>query len=188
MEQVIDISKKYSLDEYIQIDKRGPDRHEYFDGKLIAMPGESILHNTICLELATVLNNILKKSGYTICIEDVKVNIEGENKYVYPDIVVMKAQPSADVPYKDYIIYYPLLIAEILSDSTRKYDLTDKFILYQKSSTLRYYLAIEPEKHLVIFYEKNETDEWEAKTFTLLNEIIQLPYLNASIGLADIYS
>lgn len=188
MEQVIDISKNYSLDEYIQIDQKGPDRHEYFDGKLIAMPGESILHNTICLQLATVLKTMLKQSDYTICIEDVKLKIEGEDKYVYPDITVMGEQPSADLPHKDYIIYSPLLIAEILSDSTRKSDLTDKFILYQKSSTLRYYLAVEQGKHLVIFYEKDEADEWLAKTFTALDEIIQLPYLNISIGLTDIYS
>lgn len=116
-----------------------------------------------------------------------KVNIEGENKYVYPDITVIKQQPLGEVPFKDYIIYQPLLIVEVLSDSTRKHDLTDKFILYQKISSLQYYLAIEPEKQVVFFFEKNEENEWIAKTFNQLSEVIALPRLNAQISLADIY-
>ncbi|MGI8950650.1 MAG: Uma2 family endonuclease [Chitinophagaceae bacterium] len=187
MEQIIDISKTYTLDEYIKIDEIGDERHEYFDGKLITMPGESLYHNQLCFGLAMLLHTLLKVTGYQIFVESVKLNIEGEKKYVYPDITIIKNQPEENLPYKDYIIYEPLLIVEILSDSTRKYDLTDKFILYQKSSTLQYYLAVESEKPLVIFYEKNNKAEWVAKTFTASDEIISLPKLNATISLKDIY-
>jgi Uma2 family endonuclease len=131
---------------------------------------------------------LFAKAGFEIFVENVKVNIEGEGIYVYPDIIVIKEQPQADLPHKDYIIYSPLLIVEVLSDSTRKYDLADKFIQYQKISSLQYYLAVEPQKHLVIFYERDETNTWIAKTHTEMTEIIQLPKLNASVTLADIYS
>jgi len=75
----------------------------------------------------------------------------------------------------------------VLSDSTRKYDLTDKFIQYQKISSLQYYLAVEPQKQLVIFYEKDGTNNWLAKTYTALDETVQLPKLDASFALSDIY-
>lgn len=186
MQGVADISKIYSLPEYIKLDEKGPDRHEYYDGKLVPMPGESLLHNQICIALLMLLKQGLD-SDCKIYLESVKVNIEGQNKYVYPDLTVIKQQPSEDLPYKDYIIYQPLLIAEVLSDSTRKHDLTDKFILYQKISSLQYYLAVEPEKRVVFFFEKNDEGEWIAKTFTEPSETIFLPRLNAQLSLADIY-
>ncbi len=186
-QKTLDISKTYTLDEYIKMDETGPERHEFYNGKLIPMPGESILHNDICLHLYTLLKQALKNKRYRINVESVKVNIEGEKKYVYPDIAIFHEQPERDLPYKDYIIYQPILIAEILSDSTRKYDSTDKFILYQKISSLRYYLLVEPEKHLVIFYEKDNTSNWLSKPFTELNEVISLPLFDAQFSLADIY-
>jgi Uma2 family endonuclease len=186
MQQVADNSKVYTLDEYIRLDEKGPDKHEFFDGKLIVMPGESLLHNQICISLLFILKSLLQQP-FRVYIESVKVNIEGENKYVYPDIAVIAQQPERDLPYKDYIIYEPLLVAEVLSDSTRKYDLTDKFILYQKISSLRYYLAVEPEKQLVLFYEKTAEGEWTAKAFTGIEDNINLPSLGGQIRLGDIY-
>lgn len=187
MIQQADISKKYTLDEYIKIDETGTQRHEYYYGKLLPMPGETLIHNEICIQILMLMRSLLSANGYKVYIESVKVNIEGEEIYVYPDITVMKEQPKANLPKKEYIIYQPLLIAEVLSDSTRKYDLTDKLIQYQKISTLQYYLAVEPEKFVVIFYEKEANGNWNAKTYTELNEAINLPLLNTIITLGDIY-
>ncbi len=188
MQHTIEKDKVYSLEEYIKLDEKGTIRHEFFKGKLIPMPGESLLHNSICLLIYRLLFQSLPLNLFKIYVESVKVKIEGEDKYVYPDITVIKNQSSKDLPHKDYIIYEPLVIAEVLSDSTRKYDLTDKFILYQKISSLKYYLAIEPEKKLAFFFEKNEEGEWSAKTFTELTEAISLPIFQTQITLADIYA
>ncbi len=187
MQKVIETDKVYSIDEYIQLDETGTVRHEYYDGKLIAMPGESLLHNKICINLLISFKRALQ-SVFEVYIESVKVKIEGEEKYVYPDITVTKNQSLKDHPHADYIIYEPLLIAEVLSESTGKHDLTDKFILYQKISTLHYYVAVEPEKQLVLFYEKNDEGEWMTKTYTELDEEIELKALNVSIKLQSIYS
>ncbi len=151
------------------------------------MPGETLLHNKLVVVITLLLHNLLKAYGYEVYVECVKVNIEGENKYVYPDVTLIKEQPEKELLYKDYIIYQPSLIAEVLSDSTRKHDLTDKFILYQKISSLQYYLTVEPEKHLIHVFEKTSEGEWIAKTFTELNEVISFPLFNVQFSLADIY-
>ncbi len=186
MQQVnVEAGKKYSLEEYIKIDEEGTVRHEYYNGKLFEMPGASILHNNICLQLHFTLRSLLKLKGYQVNVESVKVKIENEEIYLYPDVLVTGEKLQTT---NDYVVYQPILLAEVLSDSTRKYDSTDKFILYQKISSLRYYMLIEPEKHVVIFYEKDDAFEWSAKTYTELTEVISLSKLQAEFTLADIYS
>jgi Uma2 family endonuclease len=188
MQKATDIEKNYSLEEYIKLDETGTIRHEFYRGKLFAMPGETLLHDEICIRLLMFLMTALQPKGWKTYIESVKVKIEGEEIYLYPDIVVMNPTDEAAKTPNNYIIHQPALIAEILSDSTRKYDSTDKFIQYQKISSLRYYLLVEPEKHVVIFYEKEESGEWLAKTFTDMEEVILLPFFQTQLTMAAIYS
>ncbi len=188
MQQITDTPKVYSLEEYIKMDEAGTLRHEFYNGKLFAMPGETLLHNEVCTRLLMLLTNALKSKGWKIYIESVKVQIENEEIYLYPDIVVMNPEQETETSYRNYIIRKPSLIAEVLSDSTRKYDSTDKFIQYQKISSLKYYLLVEPEKQVVIFYEKDDNKEWSAKTYTELTEMIALPFFETELALAGIYS
>ncbi|MDB5247642.1 MAG: Uma2 family endonuclease [Segetibacter sp.] len=76
--------------------------------------------------------------------------------YLYPDIVVTNPSNEVVKEYGNYIIHQPTLIAEVLSDSTRKCGSADNFIQYQKKSSLRYYLSVEPEMHLIIFCQKDD--------------------------------
>lgn len=176
---------KYTFEDYFKLEETSEVKHEFYYGKLFEMPGAPILHNNICLKIFFILYNQLKSKGFQVNVENVKVKIENEDIYVYPDVLVTEEHFET---MKDYVVHQPILIAEVLSDSTRKYDSTDKFIQYQKISTLRYYLLVEPEKHVVIFYEKDDTGEWTAKTYTELDEMISLPALQAQVTLAHIYA
>jgi Uma2 family endonuclease len=86
-----------------------------------------------------------------------------------------------------YYTTEPVLLVEILSEATWKFDLTDKFIQYQKIPALLYYFCVEPEQQVIFFYYKNETGEWLAETFTKDESIINLPALNISFRLKDLY-
>jgi Uma2 family endonuclease len=176
---------RYKLEDYLKLEEAGEVKHEFYYGKLFEMPGAAVLHNNICLKIFLSLYNRLNVFGFQVNVENVKVKIENEEIYLYPDVLVTKESFKT---MKDYIVHQPVLIAEILSDSTRKYDSTDKFIQYQKISSLRYYLLVEPEKHVIIFYEKDENGEWSGKTFTDMDEVIALPFFETQLTLADIYS
>ena len=76
-QQTVDISKKYSLDEYIQIDENAMQRHEYHYGKLAPMPGDTLLENEMCLNVFMILHTSMAKWGFKIFVEKVKVKIEG---------------------------------------------------------------------------------------------------------------
>ena len=81
----------------------------------------------------------------------------GEGYYTYPDVFVT-GHPD-DLQNK-YIKQFPVLIVEVLSDSIRKYDSIDKFIQYQKITTLEYYLSVEPEIMYVNCCRKNNAGKY----------------------------
>ena len=113
-----------------------------------------------------------------------KVKIEKENQFYYPDIFITK---EAQTDENKYVQFEPELIAEVLSESTRAKDLVDKFIQYRKIKTLDYYLLVEPEKYLVLYNFKNDQGEWDMISYTNADETIGLPKLNISISMKDIY-
>lgn len=187
MKEATESSKSLTVEDYILLEEQGQIRHEYYHGKLFATPGETLLHNEICIKVLFLLRSALSGSTWKIYMESVKVKVENEDIYLYPDIVVMEENTAATL-YKEYVIYNPTLIVEVLSDSTRKYDYTDKFILYQKISTLCYYLLVEPTKQVVMLYEKDAEGTWTAKTYTELSEVIILQQLGIEVSLNDIYA
>ncbi len=168
---------------YIQHELQSKDKHEYINGKLITKHGESDLNNEIAMNVAFIPRQLLKQKGYSIYIEGVKVKIPDEPKYYYPDVFATREVRGNE---KQYIKYEPEIIVEVLSETTRKYDMVDKFINYQKIPSLLYYLLTEPEQTLVqLFYKTN--NDWEVLSFTNLNDIIDMPLLNIKVLVKDIY-
>jgi len=170
-----------SAEAYLAFEEKSELRHEYYLENLIEMAGSSKLHNQIVFFLTLLFRQGLLHEAFDISSEQVKAFIKSENIFFYPDVMV--AFPEDNPFYNSQ----PILIAEVLSESTRKFDMVDKFIQYQKLVTLQYYLLVEPDKQMVIIYKKTEENEWEASSFASIADIIELPKLNISIALKDIY-
>ena len=148
------------------------------------MSGASREHHFICQNILLALLYSTKPLGFNVFIENMKVKIQNENQYYYPDIFITR-EPETDE--NKYVQFEPELIVEVLSETTRAKDMVDKFIQYRKINSLNYYLIVEPEKYLVLCNFKDEKGEWDMVSYTQPDEIIQLPKLNISLSLADIY-
>jgi len=171
-------------EEYIQFELNSDIRHEYVNGKLIDIPGESIYNNKVALILVFIFMKYLKEHGYHCYMEGVKLKLF-EEKYFYPDVFVTK---EAEAEGSKFIRYHPEIIVEVLSQRTRKHDAVDKFIDYQKFQSLKYYLLAEPEFPLITLFYKGEDGEWEMQSFTDKNAVIPLPLFNFSLSLEEVYS
>lgn len=177
--------KKLSEKEYILFELQSQVKHEYINGKLIDMPGESDLHNQLALSCCILLKRLLKDKGYSFFIEGVKVKLPDENKYFYPDVFITKEPLSNGTIY---IKEQPELIVEVLSESTRKYDTVDKFINYQRFDSLQYYILVEPETVFISIFSRIENDDWNLITYSKETDIIQLPKFGISFTAKEIYS
>ena len=166
------------------MEESGGVRHEFINGNLIEMSGSSRDHHFICQNILLALLYSTKPLGFNVFIENMKIKIPNESQYYYPDIFITKEKQTDE---NKYVQFEPELIVEVLSETTRVKDMTDKFIQYRKIETLDYYLLVEPEKFLVLLNFKNEKKEWEMISFTQKEEVISLPKLNISLKIADIY-
>jgi Uma2 family endonuclease len=177
--------KILSEEEYMRFELQSDIKHEYVNGKLIDMPGESDLNNQIAVNCCVLLKMLLRNKGYSFFVEGVKVKVPGESKYYYPDVFITK-EPLSNGSV--YIKEKPELIIEVLSDSTRKYDTVDKFINYQQFSSLQYYLLVEPETVLISVFSRNDDDDWNLDTYSKSGDIINLPKLDISFEAGEIYT
>ena len=180
MKRVITNIQFTSDEEYFLYEEKSELRHELINGNLYEMSSISILHNNIVLQFILVLNQLLNKDNYAITFESFKVRTPDGN-YFYPDVMVCEKST------KKYFAENPVLIVEVLSESTRKFDLVDKFIQYQKLDSLQYYLCVEPEQQMIMFYYKAEDGEWMTDVYTGDNDTIELKQLQLSFVLKDIY-
>lgn len=180
--KIVEAGKKFESDEEYFLCEEGSElKHELINGNLYEMNGSSIYYNKLERHIANLIEKLLKQNEFEVLIEGFKVRTPNEN-FFYPDVIVCTNN------FKRYYTTEPVLLVEVLSETTRKYDLTDKFIQYQKIDSLKYYLCVEPKQQVIFFYFKNENGEWLAETFTKDKSVIDLPALNISFSVKDAYS
>jgi Uma2 family endonuclease len=173
--------KKYSVEEYFELEKTSEIRHEFINGELIAMPGESKKANEIAGNIYVSLRNSFKKRALKVYNHDVRLMLEN-NRYRYPDIAVAPTIDDED----SHAITQPVLIVEVFSENSVKTDTVDKLREYSILPTLQYYLIVSQEEPFVEVYAKN-ADKWEFRYYTDLQESIELTALDASLLMGDIF-
>jgi len=173
----------YSPSQYFEIDTHSKKKYEYFFGEIIAMAGDSLRHNALCINTVFVFKNKMKDTNCGIFMSDVKLQVIENEMYVYPDIVITCSEEDLG---EENMIHSPSLIVEVLSKSTAAFDLNEKLKYYLKIPSLFYYLTIEQKKVGVILHTKT-TNGWNARLYEDLSEVIELPLLNMEIAVAEIY-
>jgi Uma2 family endonuclease len=116
----------YSPEEYFKLEETAEFKHEYRDGDIIPMSGGTTNHNQIIVNLCAHLYFALRKQNYRVFTSDVRLWMAEHRLYTYPDLMVIKG----DVIYHENrtdTVLNPLVIIEILSESTGSYDRGDKF-------------------------------------------------------------
>jgi Uma2 family endonuclease len=180
--------KLYSLREYLDRESRSVNKHEFHNGKIITMAGGKFGHNEIATNFVTSLKWAVKPlpTKFRVINSDQKIFIKAINKAVYPDALVVCEAPEYWEDREDLIVN-PLLIVEVLSKSTRDFDKSGKFMLYQTLPSFREYVLVEQNLPSVEAWFRTDEMTWNKKIQEDLAGSIALRSLGVSISLADIY-
>ena len=179
---VVEVEKLYTVDEYFELEKYSNIRHEFYYGKLIAMPGESKNANEIAQNCAFTFRTELRQRGFRIFIQDVRTVVKGNKIYRYPDVVVADEKGDADT----HNIRKPRILVEVISETSKYRDRVTKLQEYSKLPSLEYYIVVDQDTVNVEVYSRKAND-WAYQLLENLTDVIDLSALGMSLPLATIY-
>jgi Uma2 family endonuclease len=180
------LKEYWTVEDYLNFEKTSPIRHEYIDGEIYAMVGESKNHNRIAADLFTTLNQHLSGGRCEPFIENIKLRVRPALFY-YPDVIV-SCDLTSDVEDDDYVIDDPLLIVEVLSKSTARTDRIEKLREYQNLPNLKEYVIISQYSVQVEVYgHKQAGEDWSRQVYTDLQSKVHFDSIGLSVNLSDIY-
>ena len=178
--------KYFTAEEYLALEEAAEYKSEYYQGEIFAMAGASFNHNSVVINLGSELHLALKNSPCRTFVSDLRVWVEAVELFTYPDLLVVCGEPEFYKNRNDTIIN-PVMIVEVLSDSTKSYDRGKKFEFYRSIPTLQEYILIDQYKiHVEQFYLDAEK-KWGLLEFNRLSDILKLAKIDFQISLQDIY-
>jgi Uma2 family endonuclease len=178
--------RRYSLEEYFELERTSEERWEYFDGEIFCMSGVSANHSRIEGNTITALNIRLGDRGCTAFTADMRIKVPAAPPYRYADVSVLWDEPVLDKIGGVDALTNPVVIVEILSPSTEAYDRGDKFTWYKSIPSLREYVLVAQHRPHVTHYVK-EAEEWKYEELNELESELALPSVGCVLALSDVY-
>lgn len=184
---------RFTMAEYLTFERAAEERHEYLDGLIYDMAGESEAHGMIAMNLSIALGTQLRGSGCRVFSKDMKVQCgpyqahSSRGLYAYPDVLVVCGERRFHDAARD-VLLNPVLIAEILSPSTANYDRGEKFERYAANLPgLQDYLLVHQDRPYIDHYRRTAPQAWDLTKIEELYGDLLLQDLGCRIALADIY-
>ena len=153
--------KFITLEAYFQAEEKSLTKNEYHNGIIIPMAGAKLRHNQLAHKTAYLIEAFCeeKELERIVSNSDTKIRIEDFNKVVYPDAVVICAPPQYFKGREDTITN-PLIVVEVLSTSTQKFDRTTKFEMYRSLPSFKEYVLVYQDLRRVAVWTKQNDGSW----------------------------
>lgn len=178
--------RKYTIDEYLEIENAESEKHEYYQGELFAMSGAKMTHVKIVMNLSTVLKNKLKGKPCQPYGSDLRIHIPSNTLFTYPDISIICGEPETR-NNDEMNALNPTVIIEVLSPSTKSYDRGEKFRLYRDIPSLKEYVLIDSESIAVENWFVNTNGNWELHEIKDVHHALHLQSIEVTVPLEEVY-
>lgn len=172
--------KYITHEDYFAIEQQEDQRYEYIAGDIFAMAGGTESHALIGSNILIGLGNALRGKPCRVYGADMKLYINEHDKFCYPDVQVLCEKGTRHEKY----VENPVVVVEVLSDSTESYDRNKKFEHYRSIESLKYYLLVDQTCKHVELYEKESKDRW---IVTYPKEQLVLQDLDIALDIEEIY-
>ena len=174
-------------EEYLALDRQAEVKSEYYAGQIIAFAGASKRHNLIVANVLAGIHRQLVDRPCNVYPSDMRVRISKTGMYAYPDIVVTCGEEQFADESSD-ILLNPIVLIEVLSETTANYDRGDKFDQYRRIESLREYILVSQEPYRADQYVRQNDTQWLLTEFHRAEDVIRLSSINCELALGEIYA
>ncbi len=178
---ILPLEKKFCTpEEYLALEREAETKSEYFQGEIFAMAGDGLRHNLIIANLIYRVRLKLEGKPCYVFPSDIRVKVQKNGLYTYPDVTVTCAEPKLEDDRKDTLLN-PMVIIEVLSESTEKYDRGNKFRLYRDLESLQEY------EQRVEKFLRDPSGFWKFEDCSPENPIFRSESVGIELLLGEIY-
>lgn len=175
-----------SPDEYLRKERDALYKSEYFNGHVEAMAGASRKHARINLNIIGETYLYLKGKDCETFLSDLRIVSPHRESYTYPDMTIVCNEPKMEDEEEDSLTN-PVVIIEVLSKSTGKYDIGDKFLYYQTIPSLKEYILIDSTKRYAKTIRKQSNGEWKSDEVITCNGKVTIKTIGFTLSFDSIY-
>lgn len=176
----------FTPEEYLALERPSEIRHEFLDGTVYAMAGESPTHSAICFNLAAAIGIQLRGTNCRGFSPNMKVRAGEAGLYAYPDLAVACGETFFHDRHGD-VLLNPVVIFEVLSRSTQTYDRGEKFERYKAIETLRDYVPVSQDRALLEHHSRRPDGAWSRAELEGTDAALTLESINCRVALAEVY-
>ena len=177
---------KLMPEEYLEFERNSDMKHEYFNGEIFAMSGAKRNHNKITTNLSGLVWQHLKGKNCENYSSDMRVFVSETGLYTYPDLVVVCGEPE----FKDNVfdtLLNPVLLIEVLSESTESYDRGKKFQHYRSIESLQEYVLVAQDEARIEKYVKSGDGFWFFTESVGIDSGIEFSSIECQIALREVF-
>ena len=174
-----------TIAEYLAGEEDSTVKHEFLGGTVHAMAGATNQHNAIAISSIIALGSQLRGKACQPFNSDTKVRVEfsDHTRFYYPDAMVV-CHPN---PPAEHFQDRPVLLIEVLSDSTRRADLGEKRDAYLTIPSLKVLLFVEPDTPMVTLHRRKPEGGFAIEHHSGMDAVIPLPEIEGNLPLAALY-
>ena len=179
-------------EEYLTREREAFERHEWLDGIIYAMSGESPQHSLICSNVNAIFNLQLRGKPCAVYSPNMKVYSRLPNEtglkglFSYPDTTIVCGPALFHDKHRD-VLTNPRVVIEVLSTTTERYDRGKKFLRYQQNPSLTDYVLVAQGYASIEHYARQADDSWVYSSATALTASLSLGSVECDLPLAEVY-
>lgn len=171
-------------DEYLVRERLAETRSEFVNGQVYAMAGASPAHNTLTMNLGTLLNSQLRGTPCQPWSGDMRVQVSETGLYTYPDVLVV-CGPEFD-EHGDTLLN-PTVIVEVLSPTTEAYDRGSKFAHYRRLPSLTDYVMVGQNNMRLEHFQRQPDGSWLLRVAEAPDDAVELSSIACRLVVHDVY-
>jgi Uma2 family endonuclease len=179
---------RYTLKQYLEKEGKSIYKHEFIDGQIIKMPYAKGPHNIISVNMMARMVIGLEEAdkNYVVFPSDQKIYFPSLDEGVYADALAVCERP---VYWDDsqLLLINPIVVVEVLSKSTQKYDRTGKFDKYKTLESFKEYVMIRQDECYAEVWYRESPGRWQETIITDIKEELPLQSIGISISMERIY-